>query len=208
MLLSKRFLLIAAAALCLITTTWARNTAPAVQEGDLIFHASRSAQSLAIQQATGSRYSHMGIILLRDGKPFVFEAASTVKYTPLRVWIDRGQQGHYVVKRLKDAGQRLTPAALTTLHQQAGRFAGKPYDAQFSWSDDRLYCSELVWKIYDRALGVRIGERQKVSEFKLNTPAIRQKLQERYGTRIPWDEQVITPRAMFESPLLMTVSSN
>ncbi|VTR45020.1 Orthopoxvirus protein of uncharacterised function (DUF830) [Serratia fonticola] len=47
---------------------------PAVQDGDIIFHTSRSAQSLAIQQATGSRYSHMGIIVLRDGKPYVFEA--------------------------------------------------------------------------------------------------------------------------------------
>ena len=181
---------------------------PVLQDGDLIFHTSRSVQSLAVQQATGSRYSHMGIIVLREGKPFVFEAAATVKYTPLAAWIDRGEKKHFVVKRLNNAQQIMTPSAQLKMHQQAKHFAGKPYDAQFSWSDERLYCSELVWKMYDRALGIRIGELQKVSEFNLGSPAVKQKLRERYGTQIPWDESVISPKAMFESPLLVTVIAN
>jgi hypothetical protein len=32
-----------------------------VQDGDIIFHTSRSSQSLAIQRATHSPYSHMGL---------------------------------------------------------------------------------------------------------------------------------------------------
>lgn len=181
---------------------------PRVQEGDIIFHTSRSAQSLAIQQATGSRYSHMGIILLRDGKPYVFEAVATVKFTPLAAWIDRGEKKHFVVKRLKNAEQILTAPMQSRLRQQALRFAGKPYDSLFSWSDEKLYCSELVWKIYDRALGIHIGKLQKVREFNFSAPAVQQKLRERYGTRIPWNESVISPGAMFESPKLVTVMSN
>src|SRR5437773_3573503 len=53
--------------------------APAVQDGDIIFQTSRSSQSLAIQRATHSPYSHMGIILYRSGRPFVFEAIATVR---------------------------------------------------------------------------------------------------------------------------------
>lgn len=181
---------------------------PSVQEGDIIFHASRSAQSLAIQQATGSNYSHMGIIFLRDGKPYVFEAAATVKYTPLLTWIDRGVDKHFVIKRLKNADSVLTPSAQSKLRQQAQRFAGSPYDVLFSWSDDRLYCSELVWKMYERAMGIQIGKRQKVREFHLDSPVVKQKLRERYGTQIPWDELVISPKAMFDSPLLVTVIAN
>jgi hypothetical protein len=26
-------------------------------------------------------------------------------------------------------------------------FLGKDYDLTFGWSDERLYCSELVWKV-------------------------------------------------------------
>ena len=86
-------------------------------------------------------------------------------------------------------------------------FAGRPYDTMFEWSDDRLYCSELVWKLYDRALGIRIGERQKIAEFRLAAPAVHAKLRERYGARIPTDRLVISPQAMAASPLLITVET-
>jgi len=176
---------------------------PDVNEGDIIFHTSRSTQSLAVQQATNSRYSHMGIILFREGKPTVFEASARVKYTPLNEWIARGTDGRYVLKRLKTAQQALTPDALEKLRKTADTFAGKPYDLTFEWSDERIYCSELVWKIYDRALGIRIGELQKIREFNLDAPAVKQKIKERYGDKIPLEETVISPQAMFESPLLI-----
>ena len=179
---------------------------PGVNEGDVIFQTSRSGQSQAIQQATGSRYSHMGIILFQQGKPYVFEASTKVKYTPLAKWIARGTDGHYVVKRLKTARGILTPEALKKLHETATTFAGKAYDLSFEWSDDRIYCSELVWKIYDRALGIQIGKLQKIREFNLDAPAVKQKLQERYGNNVPLEETVISPQAMFESPLLMVVA--
>lgn len=74
-----------------------------LHDGDIVFQTSQAAQSLAVQKATGSRYSHMGIIILREGKPFVFEAAHTVQYTPLNNWIARGFGGYFVAKRLQDA---------------------------------------------------------------------------------------------------------
>ena len=30
----------------------------------------------------------------------------------------------------------------------AARFLGRPYDAEFSWSDEKVYCSELIAKIF------------------------------------------------------------
>jgi hypothetical protein len=44
------------------------------------------------------------------------------------------------------------------VHALARRWLGKHYDAAFRWTDDRLYCSELAWKLYDRAIGVRVAE--------------------------------------------------
>jgi len=179
---------------------------PEVHEGDIVFQTSRSGQSQAIQQATGSRYSHMGIVLLRQGKPYVFEASARVTATPLAEWIARGTGGHYVVKRLKTAQETLTPEALKKLRKTAAKFAGKPYDLTFEWSDERIYCSELVWKIYDRALGLQIGKLQKIREFNLEAPAVKQKLQERYGNNVPLEETIISPQAMFDSSLLMVVA--
>jgi uncharacterized protein YycO len=112
----------------------------ALKDGDIVFHTSRSAQSLAVQRATGD-------------------------------------------------------------------YEGRPYDLTFEWSDQRIYCSELVWKLYQRALGVRIGELQKIRSFNLGDPAVRAKMRERYGDKVPMDEPVISPVAMFESPLLTTVEA-
>ena len=175
-----------------------------IQTGDLVFQQSRSAQSLAIQQATHSPYSHMGMIVMRQGAPYVLEAAASVSYTPLEQWAAQGERGHYVIKRLRDDA-RLTPAARTQLANAGAALVGKPYDLVFAWSDDRIYCSELVWKVYQRALGVEIGALAPLKRFDLSSPAVRAKMQERYGRDIPWDEPIISPAAMFDSPLLRTV---
>lgn len=178
---------------------------PPLRDGDLIFHASRSAQSLAVQRATGSRYSHMGVILHRDGRPYVYEAIGPTVHTPLARWIARGDGGHYVVKRLRSP---LTPPQQARLRAQASAYNGRPYDLTFEWSDRRMYCSELVWKMYDRALGLKIGRLQRLRDFRLDDPAVRAKLRERYGARLPLDEPVISPAAMYDSPLLTTVASH
>lgn len=179
---------------------------PDARPGDVIFHTSRSAQSLAVQRATRSPYSHMGVVLFRKGRPYVFEAVSTARYTPLDRWIARGNGRHYVLKRLRNASALLKPAALDRMARQARLMAGRPYDLTFEWSDDRLYCSELVWKLYKRTLDIEIGALQRIREFDLNDPAVRSKMRERYGSRVPLDEPVISPVAMFDSPLLVTVA--
>ena len=150
----------------------------------------------------------MGIILMKDRKPFVFEAVATVRYTPLDKWIKRGKGSHFVVKRLSNASSVLTPANLAHLRKTAKTFEGKPYDLTFEWSDRRIYCSELVWKIYQKTTGVEIGQLQKLREFKLDDPAVQQKMKERYGNQIPLDEPVISPVAMFNSQLLQVVAQD
>ena len=139
-----------------------------LRDGDLIFQTSLSGQSRAIQEATGSKYSHCGIIY-RDGCDyFVYEAVQPVKSTPLAQWIARGKGGHYVVKRLAGADSLLTERNIAAMRREAARFAGRDYDLTFEWSDDRLYCSELIWKIYDRALGIRLGNLQRLGDFDLS----------------------------------------
>jgi hypothetical protein len=179
---------------------------PAVQDGDIIFQTSLSSQSVAIQRATHSKYSHMGLVVLRDGAPYVLEASATVGYTPLKKWIERGSGFHYELKRLRESTSTLTPEHVNALHQAGARFLGRPYDLTFDWSDDRMYCSELVYKIYDRAMGIKIGDLQRVRDFDLTDAAVQAKMRERYGDGVPLDAPVISPVAMERSPLLVTVA--
>lgn len=179
-----------------------------IKNGDLIFQTSLSGQSKAIQLATKSKYSHCGLIY-KDGNEFyVLEAVQPVKRTSLDKWIARGQDGKYVIKRLKNADQVLTSATLAKMKQIGDNFNGKNYDLTFEWSDDKIYCSELIWKIYQRTTGIEIGKLQKLSDFDLTNEAVKQKMKERYGNKIPMDEVVISPAAVFDSELLTTVKSN
>jgi len=94
------------------------------------------------------------------------------------------------------------------LRRVAETFRGKPYDAAFGWFDGRIYCSELVWKIYERALGLRIGRLRKLREFDLSGTLVRHQLAERYGKAVPWDETVISPGDKLDSDLLRVVSAH
>lgn len=179
-----------------------------IKNGDLIFQTSLSGQSKAVQLATKSKYSHCGLIY-KDGNDFyVFEAVQPVKRTPLDKWIARGEHGKFVIKRLKNADQVLTPTSLTNMKEVSEQFTGKNYDLAFEWSDDKIYCSELIWKIYQRATGLEIGKLEKLSDFDLINAAVKKKLKERYGDRIPEDEIVISPASIFDSELLTTVKAN
>jgi uncharacterized protein YycO len=176
-----------------------------IKSGDIIFQSSLSAQSQAIQLTTHSPYSHCGIIYQEGGKYFVYEAIQPVKATPLEKWITRGKEGHYVIKRLKNAEEILTPTVLQKMKKVGRQFNGKNYDLYFEWSDDRIYCSELIWKIYKQATGLEIGKLEKLKDFDLSYGPVKVKMKERYGNKIPLDETVISPASMFSSELLETV---
>lgn len=179
-----------------------------IQNGDLIFQTSLSGQSKAIQLATNSKYSHCGLIFKEGQDYFVFEAIQPVKKTPLDKWIARGKDGHFVIKRLKNASEVLTEIVLTKMKQEGQTFVGKNYDLTFEWSDDKIYCSELIWKIYKRATGLEIGKLEKLENFDLTNEIVKAKMKERYGKNIPKDEIVISPKAIFDSELLETINDN
>jgi uncharacterized protein YycO len=176
-----------------------------LQNGDIIFQTSKSSQSRAIQLATNSKYSHMGLIYAADGQFFVYEAVQPVKLTTLDDWIKRGENSHYVVKRLKDSEKLLTMETLKKMKAFAETFKGKDYDLDFEWSDDKIYCSELVWKIYKETLNIEIGDLQELREFDLTNDIVKNKMQERYGDKIPLAEKVISPASMFNSDKLITI---
>ena len=175
------------------------------KNGDLIFQTSLSGQSRAIQLATHSKYSHCGLIFKKNGQWLVFEAVQPVRFTPLEAWAARGLDGKFVVKRLKNADSVLTPAALEKIGATGKSFLGKNYDTFFGWSDDKIYCSELIWKIYERATGLELGKLQKLADFDLSSPVVQAKLRQRYGNNLPQNEPVISPARIFDSELLTTV---
>lgn len=174
-------------------------------DGDLIFQSSASGQSQAIQLATHSKYSHCGLLFNDKGEWFVYEAVQPVKKTPFLEWIKHGDNEYYVVKRLREADHIMTKDTLNKMRNMIHNQMGKDYDLAFDWNDDKMYCSELVWKAYKSATGLEIGKTKPLADYDLSNPIVKKKLQDRYGNNIPKDEPMISPGSIFESELLVTV---
>ena len=176
-----------------------------LRNGDIIFHASKSDQSKAIQLATGSEYSHCGIVYIEAGKTYVVEAVQPVKRTQFEEFVKRGEDGAYVVKRLRNAENILTEQVLERMKIEGQKMIGKKYDSHFNWSDDQIYCSELVWKIYERAAGIELCPLKKMNDFDFSNPIVKEVIKQRYKDQIPWEEPVVSPADLFESGELQII---
>ena len=92
--------------------------------------------------------------------------------------------------------------------KEGEKYRGKHYDAFFEWSDERIYCSELVWKIYKTVTGLELGALKPLASYDLSSDIVKQTMAQRYGNKIPLQEKMIAPSAIFESDLLKEVYSN
>jgi len=129
--------------------------------GDLIFRRGKSFASQAVLLTDqNSQYSHVGILCLVKGKPFVIHSVpyekgdgnDEVKCEKLEFFLSfekASRAAVYRVRGMSDGGLA-----------KAVQWAKKAFDARVKFdeeynllSDDKLYCTELIWKCY-RAAGI------------------------------------------------------
>jgi hypothetical protein len=181
------------------------DTAPVLKDGDIVFQSSKSGQSQAIQLATNSIYSHCGIVFMNNGVPYVLEAVQPVKLTPLSEWVTFGDDNAYKAKRLKDSKSLINDSIVALMKTEGMKMLHKNYDIYFNWSDKEIYCSELVYKIYERVLNLKVGKIKELKDYDLTHPMVRKIMKQRYGNDIPYEEPMISPGEIFESDLLIEV---
>ena len=167
-----------------------------VREGDVIFQTSQSQQSPLIQIATRSKISHCGIIVMKNGKPYVLETLKTLVVTPLDKFIARGEGGKYWLKRSNKESIKI----------KYDGYLGIPYDLAFKFDNGRFYCSELIYDIYKNQLGIELCKPKKVSDyFILGTdklPQIEKAMKKRGITK---EQYAVAPIDIFESDYLEDV---
>lgn len=175
---------------------------PSLLSGDIIFQTSQSLQAQAIEIATKSHISHVGCVFIKDTDTLVLEAVQPVKLTPFKKFVARGKHKKYYIKRFKNRDSIIQTSSIELLMKQAKIHLGKNYDLLFDWSDKKMYCSELVYKIYRDALQIELGTLKKMKTFDLSHPIVQAKLKERYGKNIPLESTVISPQSIFEDERL------
>ena len=178
--------------------TFTTETGPVseVREGDVIFQTSKSQQSPLIQIGTRSKITHCGIIVMRGGKPYVLETLKTLVLTPLDKFIARGEDGKYWIKRSSRENIKIKYA----------KYLGKPYDLSFKFDNGRFYCSELVYDIYQKQLGIQLAEPRQVKDYLIlftdRLPKLKRAMKRR---GISKEQYAIAPVDIFNSDYLESV---
>ena len=176
----------------MVTETFTARTGKVqdVREGDVIFHTSPSEQSPLIQIATRSKISHCGIIVMKNGKPYVLETLKTLVVTPLDKFIARGKDGKYWLKRSKKENIKIKYKS----------YLGKPYDKAFKFDNGKFYCSELIYDIYKNQLGIELCKPKKVGDYLIlgtdKLPKIEKELKKRGITK---EQYAVAPVDIFNS---------
>jgi len=175
-----------------------------LQTGDVVFQYTGGEQGEAVEAATGSKYTHCGIVFEQDRKLYVLEAVQPVKVVTLDSFRRRSKIFH--ARRLKNRSI-LNAAAMEKGLAWGRKQIGKDYDPLFQWDNETLYCSELVWKIYKQSTGIELCKTKTFKSYFLEKPAVRAVIQKRYGDleRLPEKEPVVAPSDLAASDLLEEV---
>jgi hypothetical protein len=153
---------------------WGRET---LREGDIVFRLgdARVIRGMAplsrfIARATGSPFSHTGIVAIEDGSPVVYDCSSPgIQRQPFEVWM-LDSLGALGVKRLRPEHRGRIPGVIGFCRAAFERQV--PFDPGFRMEDDSLYCLELTEKAF-RSQGlplsepVRIGDWEYLASFPL-----------------------------------------
>jgi hypothetical protein len=177
------------------------------QNGDMILQTNTSGQGLAVQLATKSKYTHIGIIFKENDEWMVYEAVQPVQKIALNHFIARGENKHYTILRLKNDSLVKLDAITQNMKNYLNKQIDKNYDWVFNWSESEMYCSELVYKAYLKA-GISIAKTKLLRDYNLSHPIVQKQLKERYGNNIPLNDTMVAPSDIAKDQRLKVVFDN
>ena len=178
------------------------------KNGDVLFQVSTGPLMLPLQSATASRWTHCGVVWTKkNGDVIVVEANSGVEMTPINDWIASGENGKYLHMRIKNGSGSLTKEQEDAMFNRMKSMKGKPYDTKYMWSDEKYYCSELVWKVY-QAAGIELCSPKKIKEYELGSAEVIAAMEKKWGSKIPMEEPAVSPGLIADSPLLVKINEN
>jgi hypothetical protein len=188
-----------ALSLVLCVNAAAADAVPPLKTGDIVLQASRSERAETIRKVTRSPYSHVGIVEVADDGVYVVEAISPVSRTPFEKWKRRGIGGQLTVMRPRLDARQLQAAVESAKHE-----LGKPYDSRYGWDDEKLYCSELVVKAFQRAAHVTYGARVRLDQLHLSF------FEKAFAAKqgVPLSQEVVPPGTLAADPKLDVVFSD
>ncbi len=164
--------------------------------GDLILQPLHCSLCTAIENETDSIYSHIGIVISKN-PILVAEAFEKVRVVSLEKFLSKTQRNQNV-KILRNSEMRKVNKYLFVQDFQT-IFLGLSYDSEFLWSSDKIYCSELIYKLLN-LYGISQPRPEVMSFSKAHTF-----WDKYYKGNIPVQELGISPADYDESPYFREV---
>lgn len=163
------------------TVSYLERELPDLCEGDLVFRKGRSMVSkIVLMHDRASAYSHVGIVAFINGEPFIVHAVpgepdengeERVKCESPVDFLDVERASLFAVFRIAEDEKHMAKIAgqKAVDYYEMGLSFDKALDFR---SDDKLYCTELVWKAYLEA-GINLtGNKFHVLTLNLLTDSI------------------------------------
>lgn len=169
--------------------------------GDILFQPLfRERFVRVVEGATGSIYSHCGVVTKHNDKWVVIAAWGSVKYKSLYKWISQGRFGKFAVYRLRSQYHDDIPRFIVELE----KYLGLPYDYRLKMDDKALYCSELIYKAFKNAYGEELGSLVRLGD--LNYKPYIDFIRQMEAGNLPLERLMIPPKQLSEAPQLVKVS--
>lgn len=172
------------------------------RNGDIYFQSlPYSALVYAIEGATHSPYSHCGVLSQEEGHWYIWEAIGPVRRTLLDDWINQGRGGNYSVFRVDADYEEGIPDLLSAVKG----YQGRPYDILYSFDDEKIYCSELIFKAFNTVYSEELGDVTALGDLNWEPyEAIIRAI----DPSLPLKRKIITPRALSEASQLAEIYSS
>ena len=176
-----------------------------LQTGDLVFQYTNTRIAKITESVTGSPVTHVGIVIKRRGRLMILEASKRVKFTPVGQFLKKSKNGWYGIWRrrvpLSDKQKKL-------LVKNSRDWLGKPYDSKFSWSSKEIYCTELVYKMYEQ-IGIKISDLETIGKVidHAHGNLLDKYIEKVYGnySKVNRKEHILTPIKLLHSSKLTPV---
>ena len=169
------------------------------REGDIIFQRSSGELADKIAAITKSELTHCGIVVIENEKVMVLEAGDTVSLKPVKEWVKRGEGKKFLLMRAKN----IKPGQVTAIIEESRKYYDKPYDFKYSWDDDFIYCSELVYKCYKRGSGIELCPFIALKD--LDYKGHEEYIKKLMNGKLPLDLEMITPVGISRSGELKVI---
>lgn len=172
--------------------------------GDILIQVEWSPQSGPIRDATQSTFSHSGILVdvNDDGVLEVAEAVGPVRVIPVSHFLESGDTQ---IRRLIDYDTHADNIN-SNLEAAADKYMGRAYDFKFGWGDDKIYCSEFVWKAYND-IGIEVAPLSTYAALDLSGERVQRLIKARLENPedLKLTDTILTPADLERSPFLTMI---